>query len=152
VKQFENEYAMHNKFDKEYKARTHERLTTFLKLCKKYLKKLENMISLYTKFDHSKLTSLSESKEAILEELMRTLSQYSKTINNSNLINSLLENENSNFIEVDDDIDDGQDDAEAFYKNESLLVDVIKKLEHQIKKLEDENIGLANRRNEVSFL
>jgi hypothetical protein len=145
VRQFEKEYDKHKHNDKEYRSRLQERVTTFIKLCKKYVQKLNNVINVYTKLDLNGLTSVTQSKEKLLDELATTMGSYSKTVNNPNLINSLLECNNKDYSEL---IEEDYSNREDFYKNESMLVEVVKGLEGQIFKLQQQNDELRLKQND----
>jgi chromosome segregation ATPase len=90
----------------------------------------------------SNLNSVSQSKDKLLNELVITLDNYSKTVSSPNLVNSLLENNNDYSTLVDDTTNS------EFYKNESLLIDVVKGLEVQINKLQLQNDELKSKQHE----
>ena len=102
------------------------------------------MLVLFNKLEN--INSLNENKENLLEEIKITMEKYLKTINNPSLLNSLLDSENHRNRNDYDECEENNT-----YLKESNLVDVIRKLEIQINRLQEQNEQLKGRQNNVFF-
>lgn len=128
-----------------------EKITLFLKLCRKHTKKIKHLSILFSKLDNTSLQTINESKDNILLELNQSIEKFSKTIHNPAIIQSLLDNidakQNSRNREL---FEDGNESEEDYFKNEQSLINVVKKLESQIVKLKEEhNKSTAKTNREV---
>jgi len=125
-----------------------EKLSLFLKLNRKYIKKIKNIVILFSKMNSDNLESINENRESLIEELNSTLEKFNITIHNPKLVSSLLEisNEDSklNSINTKRLIEETDPLKDPYLKNELSFIDTIKKLENQLKKLSDENNSLLN--------
>lgn len=133
----------------DYLITTQDKLHLFLKLCKKYTKKLKNITTLLN--NHTLSNSPSESKEILIMEISQTIDKFNETMNNPKLKSSLL---NSNDINSNRHIQNELENTEDnFYKNETSLVNTIQRLESQVRKLQNENDQLiSQQRNELANL
>jgi hypothetical protein len=125
-----------------------EKLSLFLKLNRKYIKKIKNIVLLFSKLNSDNLESINENRECLIDELSSTLEKFNITIHNPKLVSSLLEisNEDTTLNTINtkrllDELDPLQD---PYVKNELSLIDTVKKLENQLKKLSEENNSLLN--------
>jgi hypothetical protein len=125
-----------------------EKLSLFLKLNRKYIKKIKNIVILFSKINSDNIESINENRESLMEELNSTLEKFNITIHNPKLVSSLLEisNEDSKLNTLNtkrllEEIDPLKD---PYVKNELSLIDTIKKLENQLTKLSEENNSLLN--------
>ena len=116
---------------------TQKKISLFVKLCQKYLKKIINLTNI-----HSKLYNNSENKDVLYGELNNIVERFSSSINNNNLMNSLFET--SNFK-----IENDEDDSFSKNNNNNALVEVVQKLENQIRVLNEKNENLV--RNKKYF-
>jgi hypothetical protein len=96
------------------------------------------------KFDMSGSASLADNKEHLTKDIAFTIEKFAKTVNNPNLVSSLLDI-NSKYdhfaYEEEKDFDN--------YPPDTGLVEVVKKLEYQIARLQEQNELLANKHNNV---
>ncbi len=140
----ENEREIIRNKNSEYIGKTEEKVTLFVKLCRKYAKKLHNMIFLMNKLELSGSAALTENKEHLVKDISLTIEKFAKTINNPHLVSSLLDIE-SNYHRYEFEEEKEYDG----YANDTGLVDVVKKLEYQIARLQEQNDQLANKHNNV---
>jgi hypothetical protein len=124
-----------------------EKLTLFLKLNRKYLKKLKSITLLLTQAGLNKFESLSQNKEEILNELGSTIDKFDQTIHSPKLVEYLFEvtnRTNSNLKKFFDEYDIDETD--------SGLTKIVLKLEDKVKKLTDENTNLINKKANIDEL
>jgi predicted RNase H-like nuclease (RuvC/YqgF family) len=114
------------------------------------VKKLESITSLYNKLEYININTVNKSKENLFEELVNTLVNYSNIINNPNLFTSMLElaeHCQNDYIQI---IKDELTEDTNLNKNEIMLVEVVKKLEEQIKDLNEQNNELKYKQKEFA--
>jgi hypothetical protein len=101
---------------------------------------MKHLIALFAKLDSSKLNSVNETKESMVSELTQTIEQFSKTVYNPKLINTLLDVQ-SNTLDVNTQrlIEELDITGEDQMKNELSLINNVQKLESQLRKLQDHN-------------
>ena len=102
----------------------------FIKLCQKYINKIINITNIQSKFKKD-----NDSKDIIFVELKSVVDKFNSSLSNQNLMNSIFDQINlmEEFLDNDD----------SFSKNNnSSLIEVIQKLENQIKFLSEKNENL----------
>ena len=123
-----NESLKNSKED--YINQTQKKLIMFIKLCQKYLNKIINITNIQSKFNTN-----SDSKDIIFGELKSVIDKFSINLSNQNLMNSIFDKLNLR--------DDYLDNEDSFSKNNnSSLIEVIQKLENQVKSLTEKNENL----------
>lgn len=124
--------------DKGEKAK--EKVVIFIKICKKYIKKIKNLMNLIIKLDSN--NKISESKELMLNELSLTNEKFYNTLHNPKLIDTLTEGPSSDYKKHF--LDESED--ESFFNSQFSLVEMIQNLENQLKTLQTQNENLKKRR------
>ena len=115
-----------------------------MKICKKYIKKIKNLLCLIGKLETN--IKISESKEILVNELNLTNDKFYNTLYNPKLIDSIFEcqifelNKNKNLEESND---------ESFFDSKFSLVDVVQNLENQVKSQQNQIENLKKRKVEV---
>ena len=110
----------------EFISGTQIKISLFVKLCQKYLKKIINLTNI-----HAKLNNNTDNKDVLYGELKHIVERFSSSISNKNLMNSFFETSNL--------IDDFDDDDLLSKNNNSALIEVVKKLENHIRVLNEKN-------------
>ncbi len=117
-----------------------EKIAIFVKICKKYIKKIRNLLNLITKLDAN--VKMSEGKELLINEMYTTNEKFYNTVYNPKLIDTLIEgtfdNTKKSFLEESED--------ESFFSSQVSLVDIVQNLENQVKSLQVQNENLRKRR------
>lgn len=120
-----------------------EKTQIFVKLCKKYIKKIKNLVNLITKLESN--SPISESKTLLVNELTTTIEKFFNTVYNPKLLDTLTEgvsqtNESNKrkFLEESED--------ESYFDNQVNLIEIVQNLEKQVHSLENQNEGLRKRR------
>jgi len=134
--------------------RAEEKIKLFLKLCRKYTQKIKNLMILYSKIESHNLNSLAENRDTILLELNETIEKFNKTIYHPKLVSRLIELNEINDInskklfeeQYDYSIDDG------YLTSQLNLLDTIKNLENQLRKLKDHNNHSDKNKNELETI
>ncbi len=149
--------TIHTENDK-FKKST-DRFILFIKLIRKYSKKLKGIMDLIKKYDdtlkyeinHNKkiIGSISEtSKENLIKDLLNTIEKLNSTIYNQQLIDNLFEYEDKKNDELIKRLLEETDkkENEIRLKNANLIA-IIENMEIQIKKLNEQNENIAIKRN-----
>jgi hypothetical protein len=123
-----------------------EKIGIFVKICKKYIKKIKGLMDLIMKLESN--TYISESKELLVNELSATNEKFFNTIHNPKLIETLIEGSSSKEYPKNQFLEESED--ESFFINQSNLIDVVQNLENKIKVLQSQNESLKKRRQPES--
>jgi predicted RND superfamily exporter protein len=137
-----------------------DKFILFIKLVRKYSKKLNGIIDLINQSNQTHKTNQEKSdqlrdihKENLLRELFNTIEKFNITIHNQQLIDNILDFTDKNLNNVTKQIIEEFDkqEKEEKLKNKELIK-IIEQLEFQIKKLNDQSHNSAlNHKNEVRY-
>lgn len=125
---------------KEKGEKVNEKVVIFVKICKKYIKKIKNLLNLINKLESN--SKVSESKELLVNELNLTNEKFYNTIHNPKLLDTLTETliDHSKKKYLDESEDDSS------FAGQFSLVDIIHNLENQVKALQSQNENLKKRK------
>jgi hypothetical protein len=127
-----------------------EKMNILIKLNRKYIKKIKNILTLLNKLGKSNLESLNQNRDLMMLELIETVEKFNHTMHNQKLIESIIGSE-----KIDSDLknlickEDNNDNDEYFQSQEINFIETIKVLETEIKKVTEENSSLKCQKMEL---
>ena len=112
-----------------------EKFSLFVKVCRKFLKRLKNIYALVLKVETQNIKSIMENKEKIYDEFNLILENFDNIINDPNILTDFRNNNetNSNLYNI---LETNDNDSLTKLFN---FIDIIGKLELNNKKLLDKN-------------
>ena len=112
-----------------------EKFSLFVKVCRKFLKKLKNIYALVLKVETQNIKSIMENKDKIFDEFNIILENFDNIINDPNILTDFRNNNetNSNLYNI---LETNDNDSLTKLFN---FIDIIGKLELNNKKLLDKN-------------